>query len=124
MTILLILLFFCHFLADFTPLSTKWMLDAKRFGKPLEPIFVHACIHYFLMAFVLFGFVNCPKTWVTISLVQLFTHFAIDVLKGRINGWFPSVQNTSNKWYWIVFGADQFLHACVIIIMAYLATIS
>ena len=43
--LLLILLFFSHFLCDFTPLSTPIMLNAKRVGSPLGPIFEHACVH-------------------------------------------------------------------------------
>ncbi len=84
---LLILLFLCHFLADYTHLSTKWMLDAKRIGKPLWPILCHAGNH--------------------------------DVLKGKCNVWFPSAANPANKLHWILFGFDQFLHAVVIILMAY-----
>lgn len=124
MTTLLILLFFCHFLADFTPLSTQWMLNAKRLGTPIEPIFAHACVHYALMAFTLFWFVGLrdPWLWVCICQIQLFSHFIIDVLKGRLNGWFPVLQSPANKMHWVVFGADQFLHAVVIVIMAHLAT--
>ncbi|MEO6902401.1 MAG: hypothetical protein ABI315_04515 [Bacteroidia bacterium] len=48
-SILLISLFFCHFLADFTHLSTNWMLSAKRLGKPLFPILSHAAVHAALM---------------------------------------------------------------------------
>jgi len=49
---------------------------------------------------------------------QLITHFLIDVWKGRMNGWFPTLQSPANKWHWIVFGFDQFLHALVIIGMS------
>ena len=45
----LIILFACHWLADYTHLSTAWMLNAKRLGKPLLPIFAHALVHASLM---------------------------------------------------------------------------
>lgn len=121
-TILLISLFFCHFLADYTHLSTNWMLNAKRLGKPLFPIFAHAIMHSTLMGISLFLFGIENETMCKLMLFQLITHFLIDVWKGRMNGWFPSLQSPANKWHWIIFGFDQFLHAVVIIIMSYFAT--
>lgn len=125
-TEILIGLFICHFLADYTHLSTSWMLSAKRLGKPLFPIFCHATIHSVLMGFFLQFYVKSndsfnEKLFILIAF-QLGTHFLIDVWKGRMNGWFPALQSPANKWHWIIFGFDQFLHAVVIIIMSYLAT--
>ncbi len=115
----LIVLFFCHWLADFTWLSTTWMLNAKRLGKPLFPIFAHAAVHAWIMflALLLMGYKD-PKMIFTLYIIQLATHFVIDVWKGRMNGWFPALQNPANKWHWVVFGFDQFLHALVILLMA------
>jgi len=117
-TTLLILLFFCHFLADFTHLSTSWMLNAKRLGRPIIPILAHALVHTILMGIVLGFFLpmNEPLYWNLLSF-QMMTHFLIDLWKGRMNGWFPSLQSPANKWHWIIFGADQFFHAVVIILM-------
>ena len=114
-------LFFCHLLADYTHLSTVWMLNAKRLGKPLYPIFCHAEVHAILMGIFIkiIGF-----SWGTVMILytfQLVTHFSIDVLKGRMSCWFPSLQNPTNKWHWIAFGTDQFLHAIVIILMSFYA---
>lgn len=122
MTILLLSLFFCHLLADYTHLSTGWMLQAKRFGKPLLPILVHAGVHALLMGIALtaLGYGN-PFQWDIVAqlmIFQLVTHFAIDVWKGRMNGWFPILQSPDNKWYWIIFGVDQYFHAVVIVLMA------
>ncbi len=124
MTTLLISLFVCHFLADYTHLSTAWMLNAKRLGKPLFPILVHSLVHGSLM-FVVLVFFDVP-IWLTLllSIFQSVSHFIIDLLKGRANGWFPLLQSNSNKWHWVVFGADQLLHAIVIIIMASLAVLN
>lgn len=118
-TQILIGLFICHFLADYTHLSTAWMLNAKRLGKPLYPIFTHAFIHASLML-VLLALVFGSSGFKLAALFgfQLITHFLIDVWKGRMNGWFPSLQSPANKWHWIVFGFDQLLHALVIIGMS------
>lgn len=124
-TILLLSLFFCHFLADYTHLSTAWMLSAKRLGKPLLPILTHAGVHTILMGvtMTILGYGNCFTGFDIVGklmIFQLATHFLIDVWKGRMNGWFPALQSPANKWHWIVFGFDQFLYAGVIILMAYL----
>ena len=117
-TKILIGLFICHFLADYTHLSTAWMLNAKRLGKPLFPIFIHASMHTMLMSFVLGWFIGFTNDWAYLVIFQWATHFLIDVWKGRMNGWFPSLQSPANKWHWIVFGFDQLLHALVIIAMS------
>lgn len=120
-TTLLLSLFFCHWLADYTHLSTNWMLNAKRLGKPLLPILIHAGVHALLMGIALtiigygslFQFDTIPK----LMLFQWLTHFIIDVWKGRMNGWFPSLLNPTNKFHWWIFGIDQFFHTTVIILM-------
>ena len=120
-TILLIILFSCHFLADYTHLSTNWMLSAKRFGTPLFPILCHALVHTLLMglAIMLFNHIYRVefRTFLFCLLFQLISHFAIDVWKGRMNGLFPTLQSPANKWHWVMFGFDQLLHAVVIIFM-------
>ena len=117
-TQILIGLFICHFLADYTHLSTAWMLNAKRLGKPFFPIFIHAAIHTMLMSLVLGWFIGFANTWVCLVIFQWTTHFIIDVWKGRMNSWFPSLQSPVNKWHWIIFGFDQLLHALVMIEMS------
>ena len=116
--LLISLLFVCHFLGDFTPLSTTWMQEAKQFGKPLFPILIHALIHASLMLFVLFFFTTVQMAF-TLSAFQLIIHFFVDTWKGRMNTWFPSLQNNANKEYWIIFGFDQFLHQMTILVMAF-----
>lgn len=117
-TQILIGLFICHFLADYTHLSTAWMLNAKRLGKPLLPIFIHAAMHTMLMSLVLGWFIGFTNDWACLVIFQWVMHFLIDVWKGRMNGWFPALQSPANKWHWIVFGFDQLLHALVIIGMS------
>jgi len=91
------------------------MLAAKRLGKPLPPIFHHALAHGVLMGLVAWLLFTNVLTAVGIIVFQAATHFGIDVLKGRMNVWFPSLQNPANVYHWWVFGADQFLHQAVII---------
>jgi hypothetical protein len=116
-TQLLIILFGCHFLADYTWLSTSWMLNAKRFGKPFLPILVHAMVHGIIMLSAMLLFDVSVIIAVLLAIFQIVSHCLIDLLKGRANGWFPLLQDNSNKWHWIIFGLDQYLHAIVIIIM-------
>ncbi len=54
-----------------------------------------------------------------VFVLQLITHFGIDLLKGKMNYWFPKLQDPANKWHWIVFGFDQYLHSIVIILLSY-----
>ena len=122
-TQILIGLFICHWLADYTHLSTSWMLSAKRLGTPLFPIFIHAAMHAMLMSLVLGWFIGFTKEWAYLVIFQWITHFLIDVWKGKMNSWFPALQSPTNKWHWIVFGFDQLLHALVIILMSFYAQV-
>lgn len=110
---LLILLNICHFLGDFSPLSTSKMLQAKEKGWPLPPIFLHACIHGVLMFSVLIFFVDL-KLACYLMAFEITTHFFIDVWKGRMNVWLPIVADPKNKYHWMLFGFDQLLHQVVI----------
>jgi hypothetical protein len=118
-TKILVGLFFCHLLADFTPMSTEWMLHAKKLGKPLLPILIHALVHAVLMG--LFLYLMGVSNYLILAGMQWGAHFIIDIWKGRMNGWFPALQTTTNKWFWILFGVDQYFHALVIIFMVYSA---
>lgn len=121
---LLIQLFACHYLADFSHFSNDWMLAAKKIGKPLFPIFCHAGIHAILMAIVLMLYGLSLDLISVLSVLQLYTHFFIDLGKGKMNYYFPSLQSPSNKWHWFVFGLDQFLHTIVILLMAFIAVLN
>jgi len=98
---LLLLLFFCHFLADFTHLSTAWMLKAKRFGSPVLPILAHAGVHALLMGIVLAFYVpiTTPAYWNLVLWYQLISHFLIDLSKGQITKQYLCFQDSSNKWF-------------------------
>src|SRR5262245_16684951 len=114
MTALILLLVWtaCHSVADFPPLNNKWMLDAKSVGRPLLPIFAHAGVHtvlYFLTGWA----VADLRAGLVAAAIQLPTHFAIDVWKGRMGVWFPVFQDMSSRWHWWLFGFDQALHQTV-----------
>lgn len=98
------------------------MLAAKRIGKPLSPIFLHSFIHTSLMGAVI-ALYGCKNVQLLACMVlQLLSHFVIDVLKGKLNVWVPIVSNPVNKQHWYIFGLDQLLHQLIIVIMFYIAT--
>jgi len=117
-------LFFCHYLGDYTFLSRPFMLKAKATGSPVWPIFIHACIHGLLMLLLLLC-VMTTSTWSLIPeliLIQVLTHFAIDVWKGMMNVWFPILKHNTKYPHWTIFGLDQLLHTFVILFMYHLIT--
>lgn len=115
---ILIALLFVHWLGDYTHLSTPWMLQAKRFGKPVMPIIAHAAVHAVLTSFVLTIYGKAFWSVTIGTLIMLVTHSVVDVLKGRMNGWFPKLQSPANPIHWYVFGLDQTLHILVLILIA------
>lgn len=116
---LLLGLFFCHFLADFTPLSSPWMLRAKENGAPLFPIFIHASVHGVLMLALLLLFFSYEISAIVIVIgLQVLSHFCIDVLKGRVSAVFLFLKSNQSKGYWVAMGADQYLHASILLTMA------
>ena len=91
-TLILIGLFFCHLLADYTHLSTTWMLNAKKIGKPFIPIMVHAMVHALLMGIFLACFGISNVIW--LMGFQFITHFVIDVWKDTFANYPPTVADT------------------------------
>jgi hypothetical protein len=119
---LLIILLFCHYICDYTDLSTDKMLAAKRIGKPLYPILLHAWVHGLVMLIAMYLYGVPVDTLVVCTLIQVQSHFVIDVLKGRLNTWVPVVANPANRLHWYVFGLDQLLHQLVIVWMCIIAS--
>ena len=125
---LLILLFVSHYVCDFTHLSTTEMLAAKKYGTPLKPIADHAILHACISGIIItlyFYFIGhkiSVDVWMVVFVLQAVSHFAIDVLKGKCNVWFPQVANPANKSHWYIFGFDQLLHQIVIILMWWIVT--
>ena len=103
------------------------MLAAKRIGYPYQPILLHAEVHALLMGFALAASMNYNHAYFfklfLLIMIELITHFVIDVLKGKINVWYPAAANPANKIHWLIFGFDQLLHQLVIISIAAIAVI-
>lgn len=118
---LLISLLISHYIGDYTHLSTKEMLDAKRIGRPYKPIADHALVHTVIMCLVCAIFIsktnraNPATTLYIVCAIEFFSHFFIDVLKGKCNVWFPAVSQPQNKSHWYIFGFDQLLHQIAIV---------
>lgn len=110
-------LLFGHWLADFTHLSQPYMLAAKKFGRPLTPIFHHALVHAILVMLILICHAADPYRTLLACLMMLVSHFTIDVWKGRMNVWFPSLQSPVNVFHWWIFGLDQMLHIVVLFLI-------
>lgn len=117
--ILLIVLLFTHWLADYTHLSRPWMLAAKRLGKPVLPIVAHAGVHA-LLVYLIALIVASLEVAIILGLFQWISHALIDIWKGRMNVWFPSLRNPANVYHWYVFGIDQFFHLSIIALTVYL----
>ena len=112
---LFLLLLISHWAGDYTHLSRPRMLAAKKLGTPLMPILEHAGVHAILCGVIVFWW---SDSWLNASVafaIQLATHFVIDVLKGKANKWFPSLQNPANYFHWWIFGIDQTLHIAVLV---------
>ena len=137
--ILFFSLMICHFLADFTQLSTIEMLQAKKFGAPVLPIWEHAARHAKLMAFPIgffvafappgYAFLNvvpeyfrCLLIAVGLCIFELITHGFIDIAKGRIAYKYLKFRDNQQYPYWWLFGADQFIHVMVVYLISWWAT--
>lgn len=115
---LIVLLFVCHWLADYTHLQRPWMLKAKMTGTPISHIAVHALVHAVLMSFCLLFFAS-GELLVFLVFFEWITHFIIDMGKAKANVWFPILKYPTHQFHWIVFGFDQFLHHAIIVLMVY-----
>ena len=111
------MLFVCHWLADYTPLSTMWMLKAKQYGKPIFPILCHALVHGLLMGIVLSVFVGLNTLTLSLIIFQVLTHWIIDIGKGKVTYYLPVFRDNMKPPYWVLMGFDQLLHTIVIITM-------
>ena len=90
------------------------MLNAKRYCKPIAPVAAHGMVNGALYGIVTLLIVGIEAA-VIVFAIEAVTHTFIDVMKGRINQWFPVVEDNKKTIYWIVMGADQLLHQIVLI---------
>lgn len=113
---LLAFLFVAHFLGDFTPLATDRMQEAKRTGKPLGPIALHALIHAVLVGIAVATIVR-PDPLIVLAAVsvEFWTHLGIDWYRGRLSGCRPSWGDPGQRAFWTVLGLDQLAHGLVLV---------
>ena len=114
-TVLLTLLFFGHYLGDYTPLATTNMHVAKATGYPLWPIARHAGVHAILVLVILLVASVSVELALQLAAFEIVTHFIIDVAKGRITAQYARLQDNTGYPHWMLFGLDQWLHAVVLI---------
>jgi hypothetical protein len=123
----LTLCFFAHFLGDFTKLSNAWMLGCKvQFKgftdfKNMSGIAAHAAVHGILLSVIALCFFG----WVGLlfGLFNFVPHFFIDCGKplltnSLVKEGYQEATNPKNRLFWEIFGTDQFLHACTILLAA------
>jgi hypothetical protein len=111
---ILALLFSKHFLIDF-PLQTHYQYTNKGKYGHLGGL-LHSGLHG-LGTLIIFSFFT-PLAYL-FALADFLIHYHIDWAKVNINnhyGWKPTTHNQ----FWILLGADQYLHAMTYIIMVIL----
>ncbi len=112
-----------HFVGDFTPLATARMQEAKAAGGPLGPILEHAAIHALITAALVALVVRPPAGTVALAgAIQLATHFLLDAGRGRASRLYPGLSDPARQAFWTALGADQLVHALVLVWIAALVT--
>lgn len=132
---LLFILMFGHFIGDFV-LPNKSILKAKQFGKPILGFVGHSLHHSTIVGFiVLFVWIyyqnksisfgkNLPIDLFSFLFLcigfQFILHFLIDYSKSYLNRNIEIFKSPESKWYWVLFGFDQFLHFCTHLVLCLL----
>ena len=111
--LLIVALNFAHFLGDYTPLN-KWFIKAKQYGTPVWLVAGHGVINGSLYGITIWLLIDFKMALLGF-IIETASHTIIDVLKGRVNKWFPIVEDNANQIHWIVMGLDQFLHQMVLV---------
>lgn len=120
MVFFLLTLFLCHYLADFC-FTFPSMIRAKVDGRNPWPILLHAAIHAGLVGVCLVCWQVPWKLMLLMLLLELVSHFLIDVAKGRLSARFTSLADPQKKPYWMLYGFDQLLHLSVIVLIFYIS---
>ena len=121
-TLLLIALCLCHYLADFC-LTSPSMIKAKADGRNPWPILLHASVHALLIGLCLLVWGMAWQLLLLLMLVELISHFLIDTGKGRLSANYPLLANQQKKPYWMLYGFDQLLHLLVIVFIWYCCSV-
>ncbi|MEN8375313.1 MAG: DUF3307 domain-containing protein [Gemmatimonadota bacterium] len=119
---LLLALLFAHWLGDFTPLATARMQKAKVAGGPVGPILAHAGVHALLVCVVIF--LLRPPRWLEAfalaGALEFATHFGLDAVRAKLTAGVPALADPTHKAFWSLLGFDQFLHAAVLVAIAWI----
>ena len=94
--LLLIALLVCHYLADFC-LTMPVMIRAKSDGRSLWPIALHATIHAVLMGLCLLVYGIGWLLLLVLMMIELVSHFVIDVSKAQLSIRFPYWSDNRHK---------------------------
>ena len=113
-TLLLVALLVCHYIADFC-LTSPVMIRAKADGRNVWPIMLHASVHALLMGLCLLIWGVEWNMLLSLFVVELVSHFLIDMSKGRLSVYCPKLADQQKKPYWMLYGFDQLLHLLVIV---------
>ena len=116
MTLLLVSLLVCHYLADYC-LTTPSMIRAKADGRNPWPIILHASIHAGLVGLCMLLWEVSWRLLSLLVLLELVSHFLIDTAKGRLTARYPILADMQRKPYWMLYGFDQLLHLLVIVLI-------
>jgi hypothetical protein len=114
--LVLALLFFKHFLADFCWQSDRMLRDKGHFGRlgGLQ----HAGLHGALTYVILMHFLNL-QACVMLAVIDAAIHYVVDLAHRRIT---VRMNSDSNKfWMWI--GIDQFVHALTYLFIGFTVSI-
>lgn len=117
--LLLLGLFFGHFLGDFTHLATARMQYAKSNGGPLLYIAGHAAVHGVLVGIAVMA-LAAPSWSIAAAAItiELVTHFALDAGRARLGRRYSTLNDPQARPFWYALGFDQFAHGLVLVALA------
>ena len=105
-----------HFLGDFTPLSTRRMLEAKARGGPMLPIAQHAGVHAVLTGLAVLAVARPGPELLGLAFgIQFATHLVLDGLRARLGARSSSLSDPGANVFWTALGIDQLAHALVLV---------
>ncbi len=117
----LLSLLICHYLGDFC-FTSPGMIKAKADGRRPLPILLHSCIHAALVGLCLVCWRVSWKLILLMMLLEVVSHFFIDLGKGLISGRSQVLSDPKKKAYWMLYGFDQLLHLSVLLLICHLST--
>jgi hypothetical protein len=117
--ILLISLFFSHYIVDYTPIGNAIEVQNNTY----RTLIIHSLIHSFVLGIITIGYSyfikNINSEIIIYSiLIQLLSHYLIDLCVGIINKYYPKVETKTMQS--LILGVDQFLHSIALIVIYFI----